>query len=115
MKNAITELTVLPFSPTIFRYSINNSETLHAIQTEKLIKMLTELCPKSLLKSLNFIDRKIPFYIDIKENEVFELVSDPENIQNNFEKIIRDELNSPITINKNTKKLANCQLNFWRK
>ncbi len=115
MKNAITELTVLPFSPTIFRYSINNSETLHVIQTEKLIKMLTELCPKSLLKSLNFIDRKIPFYIDIKENEVFELVSDPENVQNNFEKIIRDELNSPITINKNTKKLANCQLNFWRK
>ena len=77
--------------------------------------MLTELCPKSLLKSLNFIDRKIPFYIDIKENEVFELVSDPENVQNNFEKIIRDELNSPVTTNKNTKKLANCQLNFWRK
>lgn len=115
MANAINELTILPYSKTLFRYSINNSETLHAIQTEKLIKMLTELCPKSLLMSLNFIDRKIPFYINIKENEVFELVSDPENVQNNFEKIIRDELNSPITMNKNTKKLANCQLNFWRR
>ena len=115
MANAINELTVLPFSPTIFRYSINNSETLHAINQEKLVKMLTDICPKLLLKSLNFIDKKIPFYINVKENEVFELVSDPENVQNNFEKIIRDELNSPITINKNTKKLANCQLNFWRK
>jgi hypothetical protein len=115
MKNAITELTVLPFSPTIFRYSINNSETLHAINKEMLIKMLTETCPKSLSTSLNFIDRKIPFYINIKENEVFELVSNPESIEANFEKIIRDELNSPTTINKNTKKLENCQLNFWRK
>ena len=115
MANAINELTILPYSKTLFRYSINNSETLHAIQTEKLIKMLSELCPKYLLKSLNFIDKKIPFYINIKDNEVFELTSDPEDIEANFEKIIRNELNSPITINKNTKELTNCQLNFWRK
>lgn len=115
MKNAITELTILPYSPTLFRYSINNSETLHAINKEMLIKMLTETCPKILVKSLYFIERKIPFYIDIKDDDVFELISDPKNIQNNFEKIIRDELNSPTTINKNTKKLTNCQLNFWRK
>lgn len=115
MKNAIDELTILPCSPTLFRYSINNSETLHAINKEMLVKMLTEICPKSLMKSLSFIERKTPFYIDIKDDDVFELISDPKSIQNNFEKIIRDELSSPTTINNNTKKLMNCQLNFWRK
>lgn len=116
MKNtSINELIILPYSSMLCRYSVNDSESTHTTTYEKISEMILNLCPSVVMRSIPFIEKKLPFYINIKDSEVFELVSSPENIQNNFEKVIRDELKSPITINNNTKKLANCQKNFWRK
>ena len=117
MDNVINEMIVLPYSPTICRYSINNSEKLHATTYSNVIKIISETCPLGIVKSSRFLERKIPFIINIKSGSVLELSTSEESINKIKNNKIVDELKNPVTINNNTKGLVKSQISskFWRK
>lgn len=115
---SINELIILPYSATLCRYSVNDSESTHTTTYEKISEMISNLCPSMIMRSIPFIERKLPFYINIKKNEIYELhSSEDERIEEYKRKMLSELLNPSITINNNTKQLQQSQIanKFWRK
>ena len=115
---SINELIILPYSSTLCRYSVNDSESTHTTTYEKISEMISNLCPSMVMRSIPFLDRKIPFYINIKNNEIFELqTTESERDEEYKRKMLSDLLNPSIIINNNTKQLQQSQManKFWRK
>jgi hypothetical protein len=70
------------------------------------------------MKSIPYIERKLPFYINIKNTEIFELESTEKEKNEEYKRKMLSELLNPIlTINNNTKQLQQSQIanKFWRK
>jgi len=115
---SINELIILPYSATLCRYSVNDSESTHTTTYEKISEMISDLCPQLIMKSIPYIERKLPFYINIKNTEIFELESTEKEKNEEYKRKMLSELLNPIlTINNNTKQLQQSQIanKFWRK
>ena len=115
---SINELIILPYSATLCRYSVNDSESTHTTTYEKISEMISNLCPSMVMRSIPFLERKVPFYINIKNNEIFELQTNEDERNEEYKrKMLSDLLNPSIIINNNTKQLQQSQVanKFWRK
>jgi hypothetical protein len=110
-KNVIENVVCYPISDKYCSYVINDGQK-HCVTYEEIISILTNICPTLLYKILFFIDRKLPFYIELKNLEIFQLKSDEEDRNAFYQKQIRtynkQEINK-LTINNNTNKIEKNQ------
>lgn len=95
----IKSIMVIPFSKEICTYYINEGKR-HAVTYEKMIELLTGLVPSLTIKIHEKLIKKLSFYIDVLELELFELKSNAEitnknNIQLELKKLKQSNYSRP--------------------
>lgn len=110
---SINELIVLPYSPTICRYTVNDSVATHACSYEQVVRMISDLCPTVMLKAMKYIERRDPFLIDVKKKVLLELKTKPVDREAAYKQKLRDELYNPKVQEESLK--GSISKDFWRK
>ena len=72
---AIKTILVVPYSPLICAYYINDGER-HATTYEKVNEMLTRTTPNLCYKILEKMSRHLPFFIDVDAKTLSEVKAD---------------------------------------
>lgn len=84
-KMSINSILILPYSPTLCVYYINDGER-HACSYEKINNILSDIVPTLVYKFLEKLSKKLPFYIDVKENTLSDITFDMVELKNKLKK-----------------------------
>lgn len=90
MKTTVRTILVLPYSPTLWAYYINEGER-HILNAEKLTKTINPFVPELALEIYKKMQRLEPFLLNIEEKSIIAIGPDPLE-EKNLKKIDRKPL-----------------------
>jgi hypothetical protein len=89
-KTVISNILVIPHSPTVWIYYINDGDR-HAVSEKVVVNLLSEIAPSHVYSVYEKMSRKLGFFIDLEKNEFFEASYDEEELLKELQKARNSE------------------------